>query len=502
MNKKVISNILTSSIKTYLGIPIDIDNQTTQEIAQSLKGKKQIPFSKFMEISLYGNHGYYSSGKLNIGNHQHDDFTTASEKDPLFAMSIVNSLLKTWESMGKPSTFNVVEMGAGRGVLAERIHTLSNHQSPIFFKALHYTIVELSQGLIKKQKKRLEAFSQVNIIQGSAYNLPIHNVSGVFISNELPDMFPIEVVRRINGQIKQKFITIEDNQWVEIWDTPTNEVTNHISKFQLNIIEAVDEPINDHATTWFDQLCKGLKEGIIITFDYGTNKEVGTENKNTIRSGGFQKTGKNEMYRFPGKVDITADVNFKPLQTVADKNLLTTIHSGHQGAILDLFGDRATAYQDIMTVGLDLKLFPELKLLHLWDLLFPSPVSLPPFEHSYATVISSPTLTWPTQPINKTNELASIQNIFRDNNQARTFELTISLKTKEKGFIVKVPDQQDKEVTKNSNGNITVSIPATSYSIQNMKILSDTGSLLFWFQNKNSLFDNHIRKIKLRENKN
>ena len=232
--------------------PIDRDNPTEAELEKRIiaNGGK-IPYSEFMDVSLYGDDGYYSTGKVEIGKGK--DFVTCPEASELFGASMTPVLVKTWEEMGKPEKFQVVEMGAGYGALAESILKWAKEFNPEFAESIQYTIVEYAQGLIPEQKKRLAQFDKVSFIQGSAYELPLAGVKGALISNELPDAFPVERVTRLNGKMKQNYITISDhNNWTEVWDDPSKwwyqSNIQHIRKrFITHFSAASKQPIRELA---------------------------------------------------------------------------------------------------------------------------------------------------------------------------------------------------------------------------------------------------------------
>ena len=56
-------------------IPVDPDNKTVNILLTEIEKNKMIPYSRFMELSLYGEDGYYSRGKVQIGKGK--DFVTS-----------------------------------------------------------------------------------------------------------------------------------------------------------------------------------------------------------------------------------------------------------------------------------------------------------------------------------------------------------------------------------------------------------------------------------------
>jgi SAM-dependent MidA family methyltransferase len=75
-----------------------------------------IPFSQFMQISLYGENGFYTnSGKA---GRRGGDFITSPEVGPLFGTVIARYLDECWQKLGSPTKFDVVSAALAQ----ERLH--------------------------------------------------------------------------------------------------------------------------------------------------------------------------------------------------------------------------------------------------------------------------------------------------------------------------------------------------------------------------------------------
>ena len=83
-----------------------------QIIEAEIRAKGPITFARFMEIALYGEHGYYTAS-VNAGA----DYATSPQMHPAFGSLIAGYLFKAWEALGEPGTFDAVELGAGNGGL-------------------------------------------------------------------------------------------------------------------------------------------------------------------------------------------------------------------------------------------------------------------------------------------------------------------------------------------------------------------------------------------------
>ena len=246
--------------------------------------------------------------------------------------------------MNKPSSFQVIEQGGGLASLSHAFLELAENHYPDFYDSLNYTIVELGDDLIPLQQNRLRDYnSKVKWINGSAYESSFGSIEGLIISNELPDAFPVERCTKIESKIKQKYVAIEDNMWVEVWDTPDDEVLKYIGDFNISIEEGVEEPINLHALRWMKSLGVALNKGGILTFDYGKKADVGHWNRPAVqfygksderRAANAKDDDLFAAYRYPGNVDITALINFSPLETIASELGFDSVFTGYQKDIL------------------------------------------------------------------------------------------------------------------------------------------------------------------------
>ena len=90
---------------------------------------KALPVDKFIENVLYNKKvGYYSS-KIPFG--KKGDFLTAPGISNLFSEIIAIWFVSTWDTLGRPKTFNIVELGPGDGSLT-KILIKTFEKFPIF----------------------------------------------------------------------------------------------------------------------------------------------------------------------------------------------------------------------------------------------------------------------------------------------------------------------------------------------------------------------------------
>ena len=136
-----------------------------------------IPFSEYMQLALYGEGGFYTTGGR--AGRRGGDFITSPEVGPLFGTVIARALDAWWKELGSPSRFDVVECGAGPGTLARSILAAQ----PECLGAMHYVAVEISASQRALHPQGVE----------SRETMPDGPITGVILANELLDNLPFRL---------------------------------------------------------------------------------------------------------------------------------------------------------------------------------------------------------------------------------------------------------------------------------------------------------------------
>src|SRR5215471_7808814 len=108
-----------------------------------------LSFRDFMDEALYHpEFGYYTSKRNPIG--RQGDFYTSSDLDPIFGKLLARKFAQMATAVGiAPENFIVLELGAGRGLLASEI--LSRQR-------FRYSILERSASMKERQRELLQGF--------------------------------------------------------------------------------------------------------------------------------------------------------------------------------------------------------------------------------------------------------------------------------------------------------------------------------------------------------
>ena len=316
---------------------------------------KELPVDKFIENVLYNKKvGYYSS-KIPFG--KTGDFLTAPVISNLFSEIIGIWFISTWNSLGRPKKFNVIELGPGDGSLA-KILLGTFQQFPEFYKATNIFLYEKSNFLKNLQKKKINN-SKVKWIRN--FN-NIKKGPVFFFGNEFFDAIPIKQFSRKNNLLMEKYYSLnKKNQINEIYKKASLEDTSQIKKFKvLKNLKFIEFP-----KIGFDELDNIIKKisklkGGLMLIDYGYLIQ---KNKNTLQS--VIKHKRNNLLENLGKADITSLVNFNLLNEYFIKNNLKVKKVVSQKFFLEKMGiiERANNLSKKMSFKEQSNLYLRLKRL-------------------------------------------------------------------------------------------------------------------------------------------
>lgn len=248
-----------------------------------------------------------------------------------------------WENLGNPSDFHVVEMGAGNGVMAQQIIDKTHSSLPdAFGRALTYHIVEVAPGMIEQQQKTL-GDRPVQWHRQSAAAMDIRDVTGVFISNELPDTFPVHRIKKIGGKMLEVYITRSQDgrQLVEVDGEPNEAIQDDFySQALRHVPEGVALNACPAMRSWQHSLGAALAEGGVISIDYGMVQPYNRPELFAPRIPGkhTRKPSVNILDYQPGENDITTSVDFTAMQTAGEEAGLKSVLCVPQPDLLERMG--------------------------------------------------------------------------------------------------------------------------------------------------------------------
>ena len=249
-----------------------------------------IPFSEYMQLALYGQGGFYTTGGR--AGRRGGDFITSPEVGPLFGTVIARALDAWWKELGSPSRFDVVEFGAGPGTFARSILAAQ----PECLGAMHYVAVEISASQRALHPQDVE----------SRETMPDGPINGVILANELLDNLPFRLFV-FDGSWMEAFVSqASGGQFVEVLRTPGVVPTCLPQTAPLGS----RAPIQDVAASWVRDSLAKISNGRLLLFDYcsASTAEIALSPwREWLRT--YRDQGRGTHYLSdPGSQDITAQV--------------------------------------------------------------------------------------------------------------------------------------------------------------------------------------------------
>lgn len=296
-----------------------------------------LPFAEFMAACLYHpDHGYYMAPRQRIG--KGGDFFTSSSVHALFGRLIARQLVQMAGLLGG-AAFQIVEQGAGEGHLALDILDALAAEAPELYDRLSYTLVEVGPVSRDRQAQLLAAHAKrVAWCAPDAWAIS----SGCFLSNELVDAFPVHVVKKIDGALRELYVVNDgEGGFAEEWREPsTPALGEHLRWLGAQPVSDNRAEINLAAPVWLRQVAARIERGFVMTIDYGyPAAELYAPHR---RDGTLlcyrQHQADDDPYSAVGEKDITAHVDFTALQQAGAEAGLETLWFGEQYRFLMALG--------------------------------------------------------------------------------------------------------------------------------------------------------------------
>ena len=299
-------------------------------IRAEIRAAGPMRFDRFMEMALYQpGTGYYAKigGPSPIG--RSGDFFTSVSVGPLFGRLLARQFFQMWRELGTPNPFWMIEQGAHDGQLACDILEWCREETPEFFEAIHYAIVQSSGAASMHQKCAPETgiIARMTWMENLAA-LATEEPVGVFFSNELVDAFPVRSIIYRSGQWLEQHVAIdgENLRWTNraIDDA---ELSAAIVALPLPAIEGYMTEINLRARQWIAEVGRALHRGYVLTIDYGHPASLyyAPHRTHGTLTAFVKHHGIDDVLTEPGMRDITAHVDFTALAQAGDKAGLSTL---------------------------------------------------------------------------------------------------------------------------------------------------------------------------------
>jgi len=271
-----------------------------------------LSFRDVMQVALYHpEYGYYS----NLPGFGADgDFITSPELDPVFGELIARQATDLWRHLGCPRPLRILEYGAGSGALASALMKLPD---------VAYAIEEISPSLRAVQHTKLGDLP------------PLDGPPHLVIANEVLDALPVHRVTVRDGVLRELRVGA-DLEWVETDAPPA--IQQYFERIGLLPLEGAITEVNLDLAPWVQQLSARLQRGMALILDYGYTAEAFYARPHGTLLTYYRHTlGSDPLVRL-GQQDISVNVDFTTLATLADRAGFHVIGITSQRAFLRKLG--------------------------------------------------------------------------------------------------------------------------------------------------------------------
>lgn len=289
------------------------------EIRRLISVAGPMPVAKFMALCLsHPQHGYYvTQDPFGAAG----DFTTAPEISQIFGELIGLWSLSVWRMMGAPENVRLVELGPGRGTLMkDALRAL--RVAPDFRAAISLHLVEVSPVLEKTQRNTLESQDVAVMWHRTFEDVPDGPM--IVIANEFIDALPVHQAVKQSDGWHERVVGLDAAGHFAFGVSP-----DRIAHFDRLLPRHVRDTALGSIYEWrpdavaYDIARRVRNQGAALIVDYG-HSESGVGDT-------LQAIGRHQFanpLQAPGRVDITAHVDFQALGLAAE-----SMNAGVQGPV-------------------------------------------------------------------------------------------------------------------------------------------------------------------------
>jgi len=300
-----------------------------ERLISLIKSRGPISIADYMADALFHPHDGYYTSQTPIG--AKGDFTTSPEISQIFGELIGAWLVQSWEDIGAPKSFNLVELGPGRGALMQDAMRAARLR-PAFLDAARIWLVEMSGRLRHEQRRRLKITGIAPEWADSFADVPA--APTLLVANEFFDCLPIRQFVRTETGWRERLVGVEAGHLAFTTATvpppPSVTLPDKASARIGDIFE-----INEPAESLIEAIAQAFvaQSGRALIIDYGHVHSGFGDTLQSVRSHAHWPA-----LASPGKADITAHVNFDRLLARAFAAGAAAHGPVAQGAFLERLG--------------------------------------------------------------------------------------------------------------------------------------------------------------------
>ena len=292
-----------------------------ERLRERIQRNGPITFHDWMQAALYdSNDGYYCrEGRSRWG--REGDYRTSPERSPLFSATFARYFAGLYEQFGRPAEWTILEAGAGEGHFAEGLLKTLQKSFPDVFAATSYVVDEVSAVSRARARERLQPFA-LQVQFNSLDEVEID--PDIVFSNELLDAFPVHRVSFEDGEFREFYVTVDENEnfaWQLEPSSPavSRQLKEYFSQVASRPTAGQITEVSLETADWLRRVAARMRCGYVVTVDYGAAAEdlysPLADSEGTLR--GFQRQQfVDDLLSQPGAQDLTTTVNWNFVKAV------------------------------------------------------------------------------------------------------------------------------------------------------------------------------------------
>jgi SAM-dependent MidA family methyltransferase len=275
-----------------------------ERLKRQIDTEGPLTFAEFMEAALYDpDDGFYA--RPPVGEQGH--FVTSPHVSPVFGELLARQLEQFWNLMDRPDRFDVIEAGAGDGMLARQ---LLSSLGPEMAGAVRYVPVERSVGQQAVLRRAgLDSVASLDQVEPA--------VRGCVLANELLDNLPFHLIRRGDRGVVEVRIGLDERGEFGFVDGDPSRP--ELSALAADLTIGEQAVVSPAAIRFVEESAGVLARGYVLIVDYGF-----TSGERATAPHGYRGHRLDaDVLKDPGSRDITAGVDFEALARTAQRLGLT-----------------------------------------------------------------------------------------------------------------------------------------------------------------------------------
>ncbi len=287
-----------------------------------------LAWAEVMALALYHpEYGYYGPGPRRIG--RGGDFYTAVSVGPLYGQLLAELARQTWEQLGRPAAFTIIEQAAHDGQLAADVLAACDFPYLIVEPNPRYRTVQREKLAAQGDRVRwVNSLAEVNL-DAAPGGLP-----ALFVCNELLDAMPVHLLRWSGETWQELRVRADAHEGLFFSpEKPERRLAEEIASLPTHLQpgHVVEVPLA--ALAWLRELAAAPFHGAVCIADYGLDAEelfTPERAQGTLRRY-LQHQMDDRVLEQLGECDLTTHVPFSRLIDAAKQLAMPVLSYEHQG---------------------------------------------------------------------------------------------------------------------------------------------------------------------------